>query len=250
MARLRPGGILATLALLVASCGAGSIDGRETVTVFAAASLTDVMTDLVESYEREHDGWAVSLSFGPSSGLREQILDGAPADVFAAADRSHAEALAESGAIEEVDAFARTGLAIAVPAGNPAGVTGLRDLARPELLVGLCAAEVPCGAYARRALAAAGVEPSLDTEAGDVRALLTQLASGDLDAGIVYETDVRSAGGEVEGIDLPAEVNPTVEYVLGTVVRPDVSPGAAQFVRYVGSGGGAAILAEHGFETA
>lgn len=141
---MRAGGILASLALLAASCGTGPPDGRNTVTVFAAASLTDVMTDLARSFERQDDVWEVSLSFGPSSGLRAQILDGAPADVFAPADRSHAEVLEASGAIDRVGSFARTRLAIAVPAGNPAGVTGLQDLARAELLIGLCAAEVPC----------------------------------------------------------------------------------------------------------
>lgn len=248
MAKLTAGGILTSLALVVASCGSGTSDGPSNVTVFAAASLTDVMTDLSRSFERRHDGWTVSLSFGPSSGLREQILDGAPADVFAPADRSHAEALEESGAIDGVGAFARTRLVIAVPGGNPAGVTGLPDLGRPGLLIGLCAAEVPCGAYARRALVAAGVEPSLDTEAGDVRALLTQIASGDLDAGIVYETDVRAAGGDVEAITLPDAVNPTVEYVLGTVVRRNASGGAREFVRFVRGADGAAVLADHGFE--
>lgn len=226
----------ALVLLLPLLAGCGGSDADPTVTVFAAASLTDAFTDLGEAFE----GGSPTFNFGSSSSLREQVLAGAPADVFAPADPAQLE-----GIDGEVAVFARNHLAIAVPAGNPGGVTGLADLARPELLVGLCAAEVPCGRYSRRALAKAGVDAAPDTEAPDVRALLTQVASGDLDAGLVYRTDVLAAGSEVEGIDLPASQDVLARYAI--VLLGD-EPGARAFVELVRSEEGRRILRRHGLE--
>jgi molybdate transport system substrate-binding protein len=226
--------LLVVLLPLVAACSA-SDDGGSPVTVFAAASLTDAFTSLAAEAGPE-----VTFNFGSSSSLREQLLAGAPADVFSPADPVQLEDL-------DVDAevFARNHLAIVVPAGNPGGVTGLADLARPELLVGLCAAEVPCGRYGREALAKAGVTAAPDTEAPDVRALLTQVVSGDLDAGLVYRTDVLAAGDEVEGIELPAEHDVVAEYPIAVLSD---EPGAAAFVELVRSEAGRRILRTHGFD--
>lgn len=237
-------------AMLASGCGGGSGGDASgaTITVFAAASLSDVMTELADAFERERNGATVELNSGASSSLREQILAGAPADVFATADAADLEALDDGGEIADSGILARTGMQIAVPRGNPGEVTGLDDFARAELFLGLCAAEVPCGEYARQVLAGAGVEPSLDTEATDVRALLTQIASGDLDAGLVYATDVRSAGGDVEGIDLPAGVDVDVVYAIGTMARAEDRGDAGAFYRFVRSETGASILESHGFD--
>jgi molybdate transport system substrate-binding protein len=143
--------------------------------------------------------------------------------------------------------FATNKLQIAVPAGNPGGVTGLDDFARDELLIGLCAEEVPCGEFARLVLDKAGVSPSIDTSEPDVRALLTKIEEGELDAGITYVTDVLSSGGAVDGVDIPDGVNVVAEYQIALLAGAS-NPGAAEaFVAFVLTDPGRAILAEHGF---
>jgi molybdate transport system substrate-binding protein len=238
------------LGLALAACAGGPGRDDGTVGVLAAASLTDAFTELADAYEAANPEVTIELSFGPSSGLREQVLAGAPADVFASADVAEMAALVDAGAARQPTDFARNGLQVVVPAGNPAGITGLTDFARTELLLGLCAEEVPCGRLARSALEAAGVTPALDTTATDVRALLTQVASGDLDAGIVYRTDVLSAGAAVEGIDLPAAADVTATYPIA-VLRDAADADAAEgFVAFVRSTDGQDILASHGFRGA
>lgn len=240
--------IATSLVLLLGACGRGDDEQRgQGITVFAAASLTDAMTEVALAFERRTGTVTVDLSFGPSSGLREQILAGAPADVFVSADTTNLQALVDAGEADEVEVFARNRLQIAVPPGNPVGVAGLADLARSELLVGLCAPQVPCGALARRVLDAAGVEAVPDTEATDARALLTMIAAGDLDAGLVYVTDVLAANGDVDGVDLPAGADLRTDYAIGALARGGGSQATADFVDFVVTGPGRAILASHGF---
>ncbi len=182
---------LVALVLLAPACGGPAADN--TLAVFAAASLTDSFEVLAAAFEAGHPGVTVTLNFAASSALREQILAGAPADVFASASADDMNRLAAAGALAgEPRVFARNRMVIAVPAGNPAGITGLEDFADPGRLIGLCAEEIPCGRYAREALASAGVTPSPDTLEPDVRALLTKVAAGELDAGIVYATDIAA----------------------------------------------------------
>jgi molybdate transport system substrate-binding protein len=227
--------------------GEPELDG--TITVFAAASLTDAFSELGEAFEDEHSGASVELNFAASSALREQILAGAPADVFASANESNMTQVADADATAgEPVPFVANKLAIAVPAGNPGGVDGLEDFADRDLLIGLCAEEVPCGEFGREALANAGVEAGIDTNEPDVRSLLTKIEVGDLDAGIVYHTDVLAAGDPVEGVEIPADQNVTATYpiaVLADAGRPDV---AQAFVDFVVSHDGQEILESYGFE--
>lgn len=243
----RPAGMALALALSISPVGAcsGSDDG--TITVFAAASLTDVMSDLARAFETHEAGIAVAVSTGPSSGLRESILAGAPADVFASADLTNMAALADAGEVDAAPVFTTNSMVIAVPHGNPAGVVGLDDFERGDLLLGLCAPQVPCGVAARTVFDSAGVHPSIDTEATDVRALLTQVASGDLDAGIVYRTDVMAADGDVAGIDIPAAVNVVVEYPIAVLAGSGNADRAAEFVAFVLSPEGQEIVRAGGF---
>jgi molybdate transport system substrate-binding protein len=202
------------------------------------------------AFEVANPGTDVVLNLGSSSTLREQILEGAPADVFAPANTSNMDQVVEAGENSgEPEIFVTNLLQIAVPAGNPAGITGLADFANEELLIGLCAEEVPCGEFGREALANAGVTPSIDTNEPDVRALLTKVEAGEVDAGIVYVTDVISTEGAVEGIEIPEEENVLAEYpiaALGGAPNPD---GAAAFVEFVLSDEGQTILADFGFMT-
>lgn len=241
--------IVATVAALSPAACSGDDDssGRTAITVFAAASLTDAFTEIADQFEEANPGVTVELSFAGSSSLREQILEGAPADVFASASESNMDQVVEAGEVDRAETFATNRLQIVVPAGNPAGIAGLEDFSRDELLIGLCAEEVPCGDFGRQVLAAAGVEPATDTNEADVRALLTKVEAGELDAGLVYVTDVVSAGDAVEGIDLPDEVDVLVSYPIGPVTstgNPDV---ARAFVDFVLGDQGRAVLGDSGF---
>jgi molybdate transport system substrate-binding protein len=217
--------------------------------VFAAASLTDAFTDLAAAFETAHPGTDVRLNLAGSARLREQIRAGAPADVFAPADPDDLAALADAGLVSRPwVTFATNRLRLAVPSDNPGGVAGVADLADPDLLVGLCATGVPCGDLAREALALSGVDPALDTNEPDVRALLTKLAEGELDAGVVYATDVLASAGEVTGIELPPAADGVVAtYVLAPVADSGNPATAEAFAAFVRSPTARSILADHGF---
>jgi len=188
------------------------------------------------------------LNLAGSSALREQILEGAPADVFASANTSNMDQLAEAGEVaRESQIFVRNLLQIAVPSGNPAGVTGLEDFGRDELLIGLCAEDVPCGDFAREALANAGVTPAIDTNEPDVRALLTKVEAGELDAGITYVTDVAPTDGAVDGVDIPEDVNVVADYRIAVLANAPNPDAASAFVDFVLSDEGQAILTKFGF---
>jgi molybdate transport system substrate-binding protein len=256
-------------ALLVAACGGDDDDAADTgsgngattteapagasvegdITVFAAASLTDAFDEVGDAFEAANPDAHVELNYGPSSGLREQILAGAPADVFASANTSNMDQLVEGDAAEEPEDFATNLLEIAVPPDNPGHVTGLADFAKPDLLIGLCAEDVPCGEFGREALSNAGVTPEIDTNETDVRALLTKVESGDLDAGIVYVTDVQAAGDAVTGVEIPADDNVTATYPIATLTDSGNSEGAQAFVDFVLSDDGQEILASYGFDS-
>jgi molybdate transport system substrate-binding protein len=218
------------------------------VLVSAAASLTDAFEAVAAGFEATHPDIDVALNFGGSSALKEQILDGAPVDVFASANASTmSQVVAAGDAAGQPAVFARNTLEIAVPPGNPGKVGGLADFDRAELLIGLCAEGVPCGDFARHALREAGVVPSIDTNEPDVRSLLTKIEAGELDAGIVYATDIASAGGEVEGIDIPADQNVVAEYPIVVLAGAPNLEAARAFVAFVLSDPGRTILAGYGF---
>lgn len=266
MSRIRMTLILVVL-LVVAACG-GSAEETTTTTaaapvvtepastltgevlVSAAASLTDVFEEIKGAFEADNPDVTLVFNFGPSSGLREQILEGAPADVFASANISNMTQVVEGGAAAgEPDIFTLNLLQIAVPEGNPGGVTGLEDFADEDLLIGLCEEAVPCGDFGRQALENAGVNPAIDTNEPDVRALLTKIEAGELDAGITYVTDVMSTDGAVEGVDIPDEYNVVAEYpivVLAEAPNPDA---AAAFIEFVLSPAGQTILNSYGFSS-
>jgi molybdate transport system substrate-binding protein len=233
------------LGMLIA-CSGSSVEGE--LLVSAAASLTDAFAEVESAFEEENPDVDVVLNLGSSSALREQILEGAPADVFASANTSNMDRVAQAGELSgEAEIFVTNSLQIAVPTGNPAGVTGLEDFAREELLIGLCAEDVPCGNFGRQALGNAGITPSIDTNEPDVRALLTKIEAGELDAGITYVTDVLTTSGTVEGIEIPAEVNVVAEYPIATLAGAPNPDEAAAWVEFVLSDEGQAILTSYGF---
>jgi molybdate transport system substrate-binding protein len=236
------------LILALAACDGSDAPASSTVLVSAASSLSDAFADVESAFESTHPDIDVILNLAGSSSLREQILEGAPADVFASANMSNMDQVGDAGDIAgRSRIFARNFLQIAVPSGNPAGVTALGDFAREDLLIGLCAEQVPCGEFARVALTRAGVTPAIDTNEPDVRSLLTKIEAGELDAGITYVTDVISATGSVDGIDIPDDVNVVAEYPIAVLTDATDPETASAFVEFVLSDDGQAILGEHGF---
>lgn len=238
------------VAVLSTACDGSSPTADQELLVSAAASLAGAFAEIESAFEAATPGVDVLLNLGGSSTLRAQILEGAPADVFASANISNMQLVSDAGEVDgEPEVFARNFLQIAVPPGNPGDVSGLEDFGREELLVGLCAEPVPCGEFARQALARAGVTPAIDTDEPDVRALLTKVELGELDAGITYVTDVTSSGGGVEGVDIPDDLNVTAEYPIAVITDAPYPDGARAFVAFVLSEAGRSILADYGFSS-
>jgi molybdate transport system substrate-binding protein len=243
------------LAIVSTGCGAGTpaasgpsqapgaITGR--VMVFAAASLTGAFTRLGKDFESAHPGVTVTFSFAGSSALAQQLARGAPADVFASAAPKNMAQVTD--AVEPV-VFVRNRLEIAVPKGNPAGVTGLGDFGLQDRKIALCAEQVPCGAAAKVVFAAAGVTPRPDSLEQDVKAALTKVRLGEVDAALVYRTDVQAARGAVEGIGFPEADKAVNDYPIATLRTAPNRPGAQAFVGYVLSGKGRAVLGGAGFD--
>ena len=230
-----------------ADTAASADDGTapRTVTVLAAASLTEPFTALARAYEQDHPGVTVRLGFGSSTTLAQQIAEGAPADVYASAGESALDLLPPDAAADGGRAvIARNTVEIATPPDNPGEVTGIADLADPDLAVVLCAATVPCGAAADRVLAAAGVTPHVVSREVDVKATLTKVTLGEADAAMVYHSDVVSAGDAVHGVPVPAADDVTLTYpLLWFSADPDVDG----FARFVAGPDGTAALVDAGF---
>lgn len=229
-------GLLLVLGLV--SCSSESNDDE--ITVFAAASLTDVFTDLAREFEDLKPGTEVTLVFAGSSALAAQILDGAPADVFAAADTQTMDRVP----ISDPTVFATNSLAIAVPVGNPADVRTVADLGRPATKVAICQEQVPCGAAAETVLNRAGLDVTPVTLESDVRAVLTKVRLNEVDAGLVYRTDIASADDQVDSIAINDADNVIVEYPIAQIRDGDL---AAEFVAFVLSDRGRDVLAAAGF---
>lgn len=257
--RLLAGTLLAGLvAVMLVACGRA--DGNEAagadpgaglsgdLTVFAAASLTESFTSLGASFEQAHPAVTVTFNFGPSSGLAQQVTSGAPADVFAAASPETMQVVVDAGAADEPEVFVRNTLQIAVPPENPGGVTGLADLADEDRTIALCAVEVPCGAASARVFDAAGLTPAPDTLETDVRAALSKVRLGEVDAALVYRTDVIAAGDAVRGITFPEAAEAVNDYPIAVLTQAPHRDAAHAFVEHVRSQEGQRVLADAGFD--
>ncbi|WP_246199764.1 molybdate ABC transporter substrate-binding protein [Arthrobacter zhaoguopingii] len=245
----RGGAAVLACALALTGCGGGAdpaSGGGDTLTVFAAASLREVFESLAEDYETRNPGSEVVLNFAGSSDLATQIEAGAPVDVFASADASTMERLAQAGLIDgEPGEFARNRLTIAVPQGNPAGVKGFADLAGVRLVA--CAPQVPCGAAAARIQEVTGVRLSPVSEESSVTEVLGKVISGEADAGLVYVTDALAAGGEIEAVPIPEAAEVPNSYLIGAVA-PDAPEAAQEFINSATGYAGQALLQEAGFQ--
>lgn len=238
--------------------GVGCSDGEEArLVVSAASSLTDAFTEIAAAFEEAHEDVAVDLNFGGSSALAVQIVEGAPADVFASANEAQMDVVVDAGLATSPARFAANRLVVAVPAGS--AIETFEDLAASDVRLVLAGPDVPVGAYARAAIEAAGqtygagfadaVLANVVSEEPNVRAVLTRVELGEADAGIVYATDTVIAGDAVRAIEIPAEFAPPVAYVVAAVGQSSSSL-AGEFVAFLLSSEGRAILARHGFGAA
>jgi molybdate transport system substrate-binding protein len=249
---------LTAAAVGLAGCGDGSGDAGSSpgagsgrsgvagpVTVFAAASLTESFTTIGKDFEAANPGSKVTFNFAGSSALATQINQGAPADVFASAAPANMKTVGADGTPVT---FVRNQLVIAVPKGNPEGVTGLADLTKAGVKVALCAEQVPCGAATKKALDVAGVKLTPVTLERDVKAALSKVTLGEVDAALVYRTDARAAGSDVDGVEFPESAGAINDYPIAVLSDAPNKAGARAFVAYVMSDQGRAVLDRAGFQ--
>jgi molybdate transport system substrate-binding protein len=263
--------LLAGTTLLLAACGssggsestattkAPSSDATTTtatepalegeITVSAAASLTESFTELGKAFEADHDGTKITFTFDSSGTLSQQILDGAPVDVFASADEKNMQKLTDADLVKgEPTVFAKNQLIIVTKPGNPEGIESLADLADAGI-ISLCGEDVPCGKFAGEALDKAGVTipESSVTRGQNVKATLTAVTEGDAVAGIVYVTDALAAGDAVDSVEIPTDENVIATYPVAVLTDTQDAALASAFVDYVSSDAGQAVLEERGF---
>ncbi|WP_130334822.1 molybdate ABC transporter substrate-binding protein [Streptomyces sp. BK022] len=219
-----------------------------TVTVFAAASLKESFTALGEQFERQHPGTKVAFNFGGSDTLAASITSGAPADVFAAASpKTMAIVTDKKGTTSAPSTFARNQLEIATLPGNPGKVASLKDLNDPKLKVVLCDKTVPCGAAAQKVLDAGGVKVTPVSYEQDVKAALNKVELKEADASLVYKTDVKSAGGKVQGVEFPESEDAINDYPIAPLKNGQNAGATAAFIALVKSPDGQKALTRAGF---
>lgn len=248
-----------TLSLLISACAnppGGS--ASRTLTVFAAASLTDAFSELGQAFETSHPGVTLTFNFGGSQNLRTQIEQGAPADVFASANTKEMDALV-SGNLVTADTpviFLTNQLVMILPKENPAGITSLEDLAKPGIKLVLAAEEVPAGRYARQMLENLNdlygdgykdhVLANVVSNEDNIRQAVTKVQLGEADASIVYVSDAVAVP-DLQRTDIPAEINVTAEYPIAPLAKTENVDLANAFIDYVLSPDGQSILAKWGF---
>ena len=218
------------------------------ITVFAASSLKETFTQLGKQFEAAHPGDTVKFSFGASSALATQITSGAPADVFASASTKNMDQVVTASDASGPQNFAKNIMEVAVPPSNPAKVTSVSDLAKSSVKVALCQPLVPCGVVAAEVFKNAGIKVKPVTLQPDVKSVLTQVELGNVDAGVVYVTDVMAAGAKVKGVTIPANDEASTLYPIATISNSKNQSIAQAFVAYVLSSAGQQVLTAAGFE--
>ncbi len=221
--------------------------------MFAAASLTEAFGELATDFEEANPGTEVQLSFGPSDGLATQIIEGAPADVFASASPRWADAVEDDGpGLADRADFARNRLIVITPTDDAAGIASIDDLAEPGVRLVLAAEDVPAGTYAREILTNAWVQEgalaNVVSNEDDVKAVVQKVALGEADAGIVYATDVtEEVAPDIRSVTIPTAINVIATYPIGVVGDAPEPELAASFVDLVTGPDGQAVLDGYGF---
>ncbi|MEU0468739.1 molybdate ABC transporter substrate-binding protein [Amycolatopsis sp. NPDC006131] len=243
------GALVAAAVLMITGCGSSSGGSEsQTLTVFAAASLTESFTGLKTAFESAHPGTEVKFNFAGSSALVQQLSNGARADVFASADQTNMDKAVQAGVVDGAPSvFATNRLTIAVAPGNPKGITGFADLARGGLTVIVCTPQVPCGSAAEKVERSTGVTLRPASEEQDVKQVLNKVQTGDADAGLVYVTDAASAAGKVGRVDFPEAAQAVNSYPIAVVKDAPQAGLAKQWVEFVLGEQGRAELQKAGF---
>jgi molybdate transport system substrate-binding protein len=219
-------------ALFPGASGAATKPNTE-LTVSAASSLTDVFPVIADAFTKRYPGTEINFNFAGSSTIMNQVMAGAPVDVIATASEPTMQIGVDAQQVLRPLFFARNSMAIAVPAGNPANIKSLADLERGGLFLGVCDPVVPCGASAIEIFAKNKLNVTPVTRELDVRSLLGKVISGDLDAGIVYITDVKAAGSKVEFVEIPVKENVMTTYPIAMVLTTENSELSNRFVNFV-----------------
>ena len=244
-------GVLVVVAASLAGCSSssrhasGSLSGS--ITVYAAASLTDTFSALAKQFEAAHPGTHVTLNLGPSSELATGITNGAPADVFASASGKTMTAVVSAGEANSSRNFVKNTMEIAAAPGNPGHIASVADLGSKSVKVALCAPTVPCGAVAAQVFTNAHVSVKPVSLEVDVKATVAKVELGEVDAGVVYVTDVKAAGAKVVGVPIPDAINASTEYPIATLKHAKNPLLAKAFVDYVRSRAAQQVFAAAGF---
>ena len=217
------------------------------ITVFAAASLTETFTELGRQFEADNPGTKVTFSFGASSALAEQINNGAPADVFASASPKNMDQVVSVGGASDPKVFATNKMEIATPPNNPAKITSVDDLAKSSVKTALCQPQVPCGSVAQQVLTNAKITVQPVTLEPDVKSVLSKVQLGEVDAGMVYLTDVKAAGDKVAGVQIAEDVNASTDYPIAALTKSSNAAVASAFEDLVLSPAGGSVLTAAGF---
>lgn len=232
------------------SAGSGGSGGALSgaITVLAAASLTDTFSAIGKQFKVAHPGVSITFSFGASSDLATEIQQGNPADVFASAST---KAMDQVGTAAVTPAnFATNTMEIATPPGNPKQIDSVADLAKSGVKVAVCDFEVPCGTVAKQVFDNARVSVNPSAREQNVTATLAVVESGEVDAGVVYVTDVKEAGSKVAGVPIPAAINATTTYPISVLKGARNATLARAFADYVLSLAGQRVLRAAAFAPA
>jgi molybdate transport system substrate-binding protein len=218
------------------------------VTVFAAASLDTPFTALGKHFEEDYPGTTVKFNFAGSSELATQIIQGAPADVFASANPANLTKVVDAGLVAGTpENFASNTLTIVTQPGNPKGITSFADLTKPDVLVVVCADQVPCGAATSTVEERAGITLTPVSEESQVTDVLGKVTSGQADAGLVYVTDAKGSGDKVTQVDFPEADQAVNVYPIAALKDAENAGAAAEFVELVTGPEGRQVLNEAGF---
>ena len=216
--------------------------------MFAASSLTEAFTEIGDAFEVANPGVTVTFNFAGSGDLVTQITQGAPADIFVSADDSNMKKLTEAGeGGGQPTSIARNSMEIIVEKGNPRGIAAVADLADSDLIVVLCAETVPCGKSAATVLDNAGVTVTPSSFEDKVKGVVTKVAAGEADAGLVFVTDVKAAGNGADGVEIPNDINVINNYPMVLTNHAPNPESARAFMAFVTSATGQGILATYGF---
>lgn len=222
-------------------------DSLGDISVFAAASLVDVLPEIQKELEAEYPGTTVTYNFGGSSGLVDQLVGGASADLLLTANAKTMTTAEEKGLAEGSVSFTSNTLVLIVPAGNPGDVTGLDDASTDGRKLVVCAEEVPCGSATKQLEEASGITLTPVSEEQQVTDVLGKVTSGEADAGLVYTTDAKSAGDKVEVIEVPEAADIINDYRAVVLKEAKNSEGAQTFLDLILSDSGQATLKNFGF---